>query len=351
VVIPAPSDLPAVPDPPSRARPPRAPEGPPGAPGAPAPVRRGPVPPSTKSKPKPSGKTGKGGKPGKPPKSGTPSGARKAAGRGPQSSGRRPAARARKNPAADWARLAPVYDTDGPRIRYGVAWFGVAFIAVVASPVSASFVYAAAAGWAARQVVLAWRSPSWQADLAAALAGVPVLAAAGGTGAAAIALALAAVVAVVAGANAPTAGLRGSTGHAAAAGVLLAAVVPVVVAGASMVLIRIESPAAAGILLIFVSVYEMGDYLVGSGASNSIEGPLAGGAAVIVTGIPMALLLIEPFDVMGAWLLGIVALGCPVGQWIASAVLPRPGAYAPALRRIDTLLLLAPLWLVATGAF
>ena len=117
-----------------------------------------------------------------------------------------------------------------------------------------------------------------------------------------------------------------------------------------MVLVRIESPTAAGMLLIFVSVYEMGDYLVGSGASNPIEGPLAGGAAVIVTGFPMALLLVEPFDVMGAWLLGVVALSCPVGQWIASAVLPRAGAHAPALRRIDTLLLLAPLWLVATGA-
>jgi hypothetical protein len=276
--------------------------------------------------------------------------AKKAPSRGPVPSGPRPAGRARRNPAADWARLAPVYDTDGPRVRYGVVWFGVAFLGVVASPVSAGFVYGAAAAWAARQVVQAWRSASWQADLAAALAGVSVLAAVGGPGAAAVALGLASVIAVVAGANAPTAGLRGSAGHMAAAGVLLSAVVPVAVAGVAMVLVRIESPAAAGVLLIFVSVYEMGDYLVGSAASNPIEGPLAGGAAVIVTGFPMALLFVEPFDVMGAWLLGIVALCCPVGQWIASAVLPRPGAHAPALRRVDTLLLLAPLWVVATGA-
>jgi len=118
-----------------------------------------------------------------------------------------------------------------------------------------------------------------------------------------------------------------------------------------MVLVRSQSPTAAGMLLIFVSVYEVGDYLVGSAASNKFEGPLAGGAAVIVTGFPMALLLVEPFDVMGVWLLGVVAFCCPVGQWIASAVLPKPGAHAPALRRIDTLLLLAPLWVMATGAF
>jgi hypothetical protein len=302
-------------------------------------VRRGQVPPSSKARPRPKAKA-------KPPAKST----KKGSTRGPVSSGRRPAVRARRDPAKDWANLAPGYVTEGPRIRYGVAWFAVAFIGVVASPVTASFVYAAAAAWAARQVVQAWRSTSWQADLAAALAGVPVLAAAGGSGAALAALGLAAVVAVVAGATATTAGLRGGTGQMAAAGVLLASIVPVVVAGVSMVLVRIESPTAAGMLLIFASVYEMGDYLVGSGASNPIEGPLAGGAAVIVTGIPMALLLIEPFDVMGAWLLGVVAVCCPVGQWIASAVLPRPGAYAPALRRIDTLLLLAPLWLVATGA-
>jgi len=48
-------------------------------------------------------------------------------------------------------------------------------------------------------------------------------------------------------------------------------------------------------------------------------------------------------------LLGVAAVCCPVGQWIASAILPRPDAHAPALRRIDTLLLLAPLWVVAAG--
>jgi hypothetical protein len=127
--------------------------------------------------------------------------------------------------------------------------------------------------------------------------------------------------------------------------------VPVAVAGGAMVVIRAESVAAAVILFGLVSAYETGDFLVGSAASNPIEGPLAGGAAVIVAGFPMALLLVEPFDVMGATLLAIAALCCPVGQWIASAVLPRPDAYAPALRRIDTLLLLAPVWAIALGVF
>jgi hypothetical protein len=36
---------------------------------------------------------------------------------------------------------------------------------------------------------------------------------------------------------------------------------------------------------------------------------------------------------------------------MASAVLPGAGAHAPALRRIDTLLVLAPLWAATAGAF
>jgi hypothetical protein len=35
---------------------------------------------------------------------------------------------------------------------------------------------------------------------------------------------------------------------------------------------------------------------------------------------------------------------------VASAVLPGAAAHAPALRRIDTLLLLAPVWAAAAGA-
>jgi hypothetical protein len=303
-------------------------------------ARRRPAQPGTRTKGK--GKSRK--------VAGDPSRQSQGPGRTPSSSGRRRAEPGRRRRAkAEWARLAPVYDVDGPRIRYGVAWFVVALPALLLSPGSASLLYGVAAGWAARQVVQAWRGQSWQADLSAILAGLTVVAASGGLNIALLVGGAAAVAAVVAGLNAPSAGLRGPAGHVASAGIMLAAVVPVAVAGASMVLLRSEASSAAFILLVLVSAYEMGDYLVGSGASNPIEGPLAGGAALIVTGIPMALLLIEPFDVMGVALLGVAALCCPVGQWIASAILPRPDAHAPALRRLDTLLLLAPLWVVAAG--
>ncbi|MGH9211356.1 MAG: hypothetical protein ACRD2C_11835 [Acidimicrobiales bacterium] len=257
----------------------------------------------------------------------------------------------RRRPADDWNKVAPVYDTSGPRVRLGLGWFAVAFPAVIVSPLSAALVYAVAAGLAARQSVQAWRGVQWQADLAAGLAAVPIVATVAGFGPGVIGLVVATGVALVAGLQVPLANLRGSNGRVAAAGVLLQATLPVAIAGAAVVLVRDQSVAAAFLLVGLASAYEMGDFLVGSAASNPVEGPLAGGAAVIIAGFPLALLLVEPFDVMGATLLGIAAACCPIGQWIASATLPRPGAYAPALRRIDTMLLLAPVWALASGVF
>lgn len=223
--------------------------------------------------------------------------------------------------------------------------------AILASTYTTAILFAVVAGMAARQTVMAWKAEQWQADAAAGLAAAPVLVAVFGPVPAIAILVVACIAALGVGFSAPSAGLSGGVGLMASAGIMLQATAPVALAGAAMVTVRGELVAAAAILFVFACAYEMGDYLVGSGSSNAFEGPLAGGAAVVVTGFPLALLLIEPFDVMGVWTLGVFAACCPVGQWIASAVLPSPGAHAPALRRMDTLLLLAPLWAIAVGVF
>jgi hypothetical protein len=133
-------------------------------------------------------------------------------------------------------------------------------------------------------------------------------------------------------------------------GILCLSLVPGV-AAATVVLVRSESVVAAVVLLLVASAYEVGDYIVGSGATNSIEGPLAGMTTATLVSLPMALILVEPYDAAGVALLVFAALACPLGQVIASAVLPGAGAHAPALRRIDTLLVLGPLWAAAAGAF
>jgi hypothetical protein len=261
---------------------------------------------------------------------------------------RRPPARPRPE-GIDRRRLAVVYDIEGPRVRLGIAWFLGALVAVAASPFTAALVYAAAAGLAARQVARAWGTVSWQADVATGLGAVPVVAALAGTPVAVGALVLAVVVAAGASLAPDGARLPGGEGRLAAAGILATSAVPAL-AGASLVLVRSDSVVAAVVLVLVASAYEMGDYIVGSGSSNEVEGPLAGLTTATLLALPLAILLLEPYDAAGPALLAFTALACPLGQIVASAILPGAGAPASALRRIDTLIVLAPLWAAAAGA-
>jgi hypothetical protein len=256
----------------------------------------------------------------------------------------------RDAPTRRRGRLAVVYDIDGPRVRLGVGWFALALAGVFAGPISAALIYGVAAGWAARQVVRAWGSVSWQADVATGLGAVPVLAALGGTRPLIAALCVGVLVAIGAACTPGGERLTGRGGRAAALGILLLAIVPSVGA-ASMVLVRGDSRASAVVLFLLVSAYEMGDFVVGSGASNPVEGPLAGITTALLVGVPLAVLLVYPFEDAGAPLLGFAAAACPFGQIVASGLLPDAGTSAPALRRIDTLLVLGPLWAAASAAF
>ena len=66
----------------------------------------------------------------------------------------------------------------------------------------------------------------------------------------------------------------------------------------------------------------------------------------------VAELQIPPFEGNDAWVFGgLAAVACPAGQLLASALLPSPRSYAPALRRIDSLLVLAPLWAWLVGLY
>ena len=268
------------------------------------------------------------------------------------------ARRARARPGAarsdrrsiDRRRIAVVYDVDGPRVRLGLAWFAGAMVATVVSPFALAGVLAVAAAFAARQLVRAWGSVSWQVDVATGIGAVPVLAALVGTRAIVATVVLALVVAVGASFAPDGPRLPGRGGRLAAAGILAMAVVPAVGA-ACAVLVRDESVIAALVLVLVASAYEVGDYIVGSGASNPVEGPLAGVTTATLVSLPLALVLVEPYNVAGVGLLAFTAAACPLGQLLGSAVLPGAGAHAPALRRIDTLLVLAPLWAAAAGAF
>ena len=121
-------------------------------------------------------------------------------------------------------------------------------------------------------------------------------------------------------------------------------------AAMSMVLLARLDQGSAIALLLLVSAYETGDYIVGSGARNPYEGPAAGLSAIVVITFIVSTLPISALSFGQAWFFGgMVAVLAPFGQLFASALLPTAGSPASALRRLDSLLLAAPAWWLGVG--
>ncbi len=245
-------------------------------------------------------------------------------------------------------RYAVVYDIDGPRVRLGVLWFLLASMAMVVGPLPVALVYGGAAGLAGAQSATAWRRRRERPNrlLAAGMAGGMSLGACLGAGGAGLTILAGTALAI--GAAAGDAGSRNPT--SADAGWTIQCALPAGVAAMCMVLLTRLDQGSAIALLLLVSAYETGDYLVGSGARNPYEGPVAGIAAVVVITFIVSTLSISAFDFSEAWAFGAaVAVLAPSGQLFASALLPAAGAPASGLRRLDSLLLAAPVWCTAVG--
>ncbi|HSL57708.1 MAG TPA: hypothetical protein VK866_07695 [Acidimicrobiales bacterium] len=230
-------------------------------------------------------------------------------------------------------------------MRLGVVWFVVATGAFVVGVPAFAVLVGAIAAVAALQTSRALRAP-WRRPhpaVAAAFGAVLPLAALLGTALTGLA------VLVLTGAAVAVAGTQPSRGGPLAdAGATVRAGLFVGLAAAALVLLARAEIGAAVTLVLLVSAYEVGDYIVGSGAANVVEGPAAGFVSVGVATAWMALVQPPPFEGGVVWVFGaLVVLLAPVGQVLASAILPRAGAPAPALRRLDSYLVTAPVWLVA----
>lgn len=250
-------------------------------------------------------------------------------------------------------RLAVPYRTDGPKVSLGVLWFLMLTGAVLLASFNdnrtlASIVIVAiaapVAGLAGLQTGNAWfpnvtATRAWTALAAylAAVAGVlgPVGVLLGVTVALII---LAVYVMLYRGHNRPPLQLFD---------VLARSSLPVGIAVASLAALgRIELGALASLILL-VSAYEVGDFLVGSGSSNAIEGPLAGVVSLGAVAFFLFLVLPAPFTRTSILLFSALAgVCCTLGQIAASGLLPRGGEWAPALRRLDSYIVVAPIWLV-----
>ena len=243
-----------------------------------------------------------------------------------------------------------VHDVDGPRVRLGIAWFVLALAGIVGGSLTTGLVYGGAAAIAAAQTARIWRKQQARPAETMAAGGALLVAmgAAFGAGGAGLALLGAVGLAFVGAAGDTTS----RNPRIADVGWTLQAALPTAVVAMSMVLLARLDQGSAVALLLLVSAYEAGDFLIGSGASNPYEGPAAGAAGIVVITFIVSTLPISTLSFGQAWLLGgAVVLLAPAGQLLASALLPSATAPASALRRLDSLLLAAPLWAWAVGLF
>lgn len=238
-------------------------------------------------------------------------------------------------------RVVP--DVDGPHVRLGLLWAVVTFPFALAGAVFLAPWMAINALVASGNVCRSFRRSDKPGPVApvtvfgAALLPLAAIVGPVGVATAAVLVALAAVVAARPPKQSRPVSLRATV------------LVPLLVglAAASPVLLRADSVVPAFVLLLLVCVYDASVYVVGSGSTNAWEGPTAGAAFIAAVTLAVAAVFVPPFRGASPWLLGLLAaVLAPIGPYVASALLSEPSFKAPGLRRLDSLLVLGPLWAV-----
>jgi len=225
-------------------------------------------------------------------------------------------------------------------VRLGLLWFVVLVASLVGGALTFAVPYAAAAGLGAAQAARAWRRAGLRPHVGvgvAIAAGLPVATALSTRGVGAAVLIGVAASVLAAGGSVSTV-LRD-------AGCTIRCWLPVGIAAASAVAIARIDLGAAVALVVLVSAYDCGDYLVGADARWPIIGTLAGAAAVAVLSFSLYVVAIPPFGGADVFVFGAaLALCAPLGQIAASFSLPDGRVLASGVRRLDTLLLGGPVW-------
>jgi sulfur-carrier protein len=237
--------------------------------------------------------------------------------------------------------LAVVHHSVRPHGRLGLAWAMLTVGLTVAGPAWLGGWFAVAAFLAGAQTCVVWRKRGERPltfVAAAVAAGLPVAASFNSEAMTAVVV-VGVLVAFVARLRRPT---RAPSRDIA---LTVAIAVPVGLAAAAPVLVRQHGIAPTLLLLAFACMYDAGAYLVGTGAASAWEGPAAGVVALIPLTIFAAVVLVPPFSGTEPFLLGLIAaVLTPCGPVAGSALLGDRTAHAPALRRLDSLLLMGPLW-------
>jgi hypothetical protein len=248
------------------------------------------------------------------------------------------------------------YDLDGPRVRLGLVWF-VALLGAIAlstvdvggvslGPWPLAVVLALVAGAAGSQTAAAWMRVGARPCQPVAGLGALVLplAAAVGTGSLGLATIAMAAFAVL---GAALDRSRDRSVLADAGLTLRCGLVAGLAAGGVVLISQLEIGAAVALVLL-VCAYDLGDFLIGTGASTPVEGPISGMVAAGVVSFALGVFAVPPFELASALIFGgLATVLFPLGQLTATELLPATDARAPALRRIDSLLLVSPVWTAA----
>ncbi len=245
------------------------------------------------------------------------------------------------SPSRPRSKLAVVHQSVRPHGRLGVAWAAVTAGVVFAGTGWLAVWLALAAFVAASQTCKVWKARSERplpAFAAFTAAGLPLAAAFGIHSVDAVIVA-SVVLTLSARLFFPTkAPLRD-------VGLTLLIGVSIGLAVAAPVLLRHVSVTATLYLLGCAAVYDAGAYLIGTGASSAWEGPAAGVAALIPVTMLAAVVFVPPFSGAEPLLLGALAAAlAPVGPIAGSVLLGDRTSNAPALRRLDSLVILGPIW-------
>lgn len=125
---------------------------------------------------------------------------------------------------------------------------------------------------------------------------------------------------------------------------LLVAVFLPSIAAASAVAARTQGFSEGVTLLVAICLFDMANFLTGSSSRGGPAGVVFGALTLAVLAVLVSAVVVPPFSGHSAWVLvGLVAVLAPAGVYLASAVAGRP---LPALRRLDSLALAGPAWVV-----
>ena len=237
-------------------------------------------------------------------------------------------------------------------MRFGVLWAALLLPALFGGPAWMAVLFAPVAAVAARQACRSRREATRPPIDGIATAGAALLVAGAVFGFVGL-IAAAALTAVAAVALGRAVEARHRTGkvHASrsVAWTLGLAAVPGL-AGAGPVLLRSISghgavPALA--LCTYALVYDASSFLMAAGSPRRWEGPIAGVASIGAVTLAVAAILVPPFRGASPWALGAAAaLLTPLGPIAATAILGDSRTPLSALRRLDSLIVLGPVWAV-----